>query len=115
MKISNNFAGDIGTLKIKIVGKSLTSHEIELNKKEIIFNAGKMFTFFIASEDVGEVESAILNYDYSLSALRLYAEQLHVEFVTIETLESGRKIKICTKDGMHLKSYRDSQLKEEFC
>lgn len=113
--MSSDFEGDVGTLKIKIIGKLLTTHEIELNKKQILFSPGRIFTFFIATEDVGEIEGAILNYDNSLSALRLYAEQLHVEFVTIETLESERKIKVCTKDGKHLKSWIDSRLKQEFC
>jgi len=108
--------GDVGSLSIKIYFKgNKSSEKIDLTD-QMDFMAGNIYSFFVTSSDIKEdINSMKIIYNYKLSLLRLKNPEIFIEFVEIQSMEYGRKLMVCPRNGEPLVSSFVSEFREEFC
>ncbi len=112
---SRMHGGEVGFLYLK-----MKSEKFVLNQFSVYFAPGTNHTFLAVGDDEENVKSVLVDYKYKSTAnpltWRVFTPKIYLEFITIESMEHGWKVRVCPQESLPISSGNQGlKFSEEFC
>ncbi|BET00014.1 Hypothetical protein NTJ_12830 [Nesidiocoris tenuis] len=113
-KESKEHGGEVGSFRIQIVGTTGTTEFIDLYKEQP-FKPGSIHVQVVGGIQVGRVRTAMLLWTHqttlNLLSWRFGIPTVHLESVTVDSLEESSRIRLCPEKSEILSSGKETELR----
>lgn len=116
---SRMHGGEVGFLHLKMKSNKNEGSKFLLNQYSVFFAPGTNHTFLAVGEDAENVKNVIVDYKHKQTAnpltWRVFTPKIYLEFIVIESMEHGWKIKLCPHHSLPISSGEGVTFTEDSC
>lgn len=116
---SRMHGGELGFLYLKIKSDNEEGGKFILNQLSVYFAPGTNHTFFTIGDNAESIQTVTVDYKHKSTAnpltWRINTPKIYLEFIVIESMEHGWKMKLCPHHSLPISSGEGLIFREESC
>lgn len=116
---SRMHGGEVGFLYLKMKSEKGEGSKFVLNQFSVYFAPGTNHSFLAVGDDAEDVTNVMVDYKYKSTAnpltWRVFTPKIYLEFIVIESMEHGWKMKLCPHHALPISSGEGLMFREESC